>query len=154
LQLINPSTSPNELNTTLTPHSIIHGDACFAYFNKIWDIPIADVLPDLLLCKVLPIDRYLPPYHWLDDGQARLVVADRERAVGAEKVAEEKALDLVKICCSQIPQELEGVIGEARLVACRVVHDAVVSGLACQMSAQPPPNTIMNGFAQPDIDQP
>jgi hypothetical protein len=27
------------LNTTLTPHSIIHGDACFAYFNKIWDIP-------------------------------------------------------------------------------------------------------------------
>jgi len=24
---------------TLTPHSIIHGDACFAYFNKIWGIP-------------------------------------------------------------------------------------------------------------------
>jgi hypothetical protein len=21
------------------PHSIIHGNACFAYFNKIWDIP-------------------------------------------------------------------------------------------------------------------
>jgi hypothetical protein len=41
LQLISPSTSPNELNTTLTPHSIIHGDACFAYFNKIWDIPRA-----------------------------------------------------------------------------------------------------------------
>jgi hypothetical protein len=39
LQLINPSTSPNELNATLTPRSIIHGDACFAYFNKIWDIP-------------------------------------------------------------------------------------------------------------------
>src|SRR3989442_7556695 len=39
LQLINPSTSPNELNTTLTPHSIIHGDACFAYFNKIGGIP-------------------------------------------------------------------------------------------------------------------
>ena len=29
----------NELNTTLTPHSIMHGDACFAYFNKIWGIP-------------------------------------------------------------------------------------------------------------------
>jgi hypothetical protein len=29
------------LNTTLTPHSIIHGDACFAYFNKIWGIPTA-----------------------------------------------------------------------------------------------------------------
>jgi hypothetical protein len=39
LQLINPSTSPKELNTTLTPHSIIHGNACFAYFNKIWGIP-------------------------------------------------------------------------------------------------------------------
>ncbi len=24
---------------TLTPHSIIHGDAYFAYFNKIWGIP-------------------------------------------------------------------------------------------------------------------
>ena len=40
MQLINPNTSPNELNTTLTPHSIIHGDACFAYFNKIWGIPL------------------------------------------------------------------------------------------------------------------
>jgi hypothetical protein len=40
LQLINPSTSSNELNTTLTPHSITHGDACFAYFNKIWGIPL------------------------------------------------------------------------------------------------------------------
>jgi len=39
LQLINPSTSSNELNTTLTPHSIIHGHACFAYFNKVWGIP-------------------------------------------------------------------------------------------------------------------
>jgi hypothetical protein len=39
LQLINPSTSPNQLKTTLTPHSIMHGDACFAYFNKIWGIP-------------------------------------------------------------------------------------------------------------------
>jgi hypothetical protein len=29
----------------LTPHSIIHGDACFAYFNKIWGIPIADAEP-------------------------------------------------------------------------------------------------------------
>jgi hypothetical protein len=28
-----------DLNTTLTPHNIIHGDACFAYFNKVWDIP-------------------------------------------------------------------------------------------------------------------
>jgi hypothetical protein len=42
LRLINPSTLPNELNTTLTPHSIIHGDACFAYFNKIWGIPFAN----------------------------------------------------------------------------------------------------------------
>src|SRR6516164_1075193 len=33
--------SPNELNTTLTPHSIIPGDACFAYFNKNWGIPFS-----------------------------------------------------------------------------------------------------------------
>jgi len=31
------------LNMTLTPHSIIHGDACFAYFNKIWGIPFVIV---------------------------------------------------------------------------------------------------------------
>src|SRR6516225_8583002 len=46
LQLTSPSTSPNESNTTLTPHSIIHGDACFAYFNKIWGIPVV-VMPSL-----------------------------------------------------------------------------------------------------------
>jgi hypothetical protein len=27
------------LKTTQTPHSIIHRNACFAYFNKIWGIP-------------------------------------------------------------------------------------------------------------------
>jgi tetratricopeptide (TPR) repeat protein len=32
------------LNTTLTPHSIIHGHACFAYFNKIWGIPVIETL--------------------------------------------------------------------------------------------------------------
>jgi transposase len=47
LQLINPSTSSNELNTTLTPHSITHGDACFAYFNKIWGIPLIVGMDDL-----------------------------------------------------------------------------------------------------------
>jgi hypothetical protein len=31
------------------PHSIILGDACFAYFNKIWGIPAAGLSP------VLPI---------------------------------------------------------------------------------------------------
>jgi hypothetical protein len=44
------------LNTTLTPHSITHGDACFAYFNKIWDIPCFDVwlvseMPPLRLAR-------------------------------------------------------------------------------------------------------
>jgi hypothetical protein len=33
------NTSSNKLNTTLMPHSITHGDACFAYFNKIRGIP-------------------------------------------------------------------------------------------------------------------
>src|SRR5439155_4899089 len=46
----NPSTSPNELNTTLTPHSIIHGHACFAYLNKIWHIPGA--LNELVIANV------------------------------------------------------------------------------------------------------
>jgi hypothetical protein len=32
-QLINPSTSPDELNMTVRPHSIIHGDGCFAYLS-------------------------------------------------------------------------------------------------------------------------
>jgi hypothetical protein len=35
----NPNASANELKTTLMSHSIIHGDAYFAYFNKIWGIP-------------------------------------------------------------------------------------------------------------------
>ena len=39
MRLINPNASANELKTTLMPHSIIHGDAYFAYFNKIWGIP-------------------------------------------------------------------------------------------------------------------
>ena len=34
LQLINPSTSLNQLKITLTPYKIFHGDACFVYFNK------------------------------------------------------------------------------------------------------------------------
>ena len=37
LQHITQSTSPrNGLKRTLTPRSIIHGDAHFTYFNKIW----------------------------------------------------------------------------------------------------------------------
>lgn len=39
LGLINPNASANELKTTLMSHSIIHGDAYFACFNKIWGIP-------------------------------------------------------------------------------------------------------------------
>ena len=58
MQLINPSTSPNELNTTLTPHSIIHGDACFAYFNKIWGIPQDGVPLDIAL-KLAAFDQSL-----------------------------------------------------------------------------------------------
>ena len=27
------------MNRTLTPYSMINGNACFAYFNKIWGIP-------------------------------------------------------------------------------------------------------------------
>ena len=38
LRFINPVASANELKTTLMSHSIMHGDAYFAYFNKIWGI--------------------------------------------------------------------------------------------------------------------
>ncbi len=55
MQLISPSTLHNELNTTLTPHSIIHGDACFAYFNKIWGIP------DELRRRVSTLEKKLEP---------------------------------------------------------------------------------------------
>ena len=40
LSLTLPSTSsPRTLNRTLTPHSMINGNTCFAYFNKIGGIP-------------------------------------------------------------------------------------------------------------------
>ena len=39
LRRIKPNTSADELNIILMSHSIIHRDACFAYFNKIWGIP-------------------------------------------------------------------------------------------------------------------
>jgi hypothetical protein len=35
------------LNTTLMPHSINHGDACLAYFNKIWGIPCRAAAHDI-----------------------------------------------------------------------------------------------------------
>jgi hypothetical protein len=38
LQLTNPKASAEKLKRTLMPHSIIHGDAYFAYFNKMWGI--------------------------------------------------------------------------------------------------------------------
>jgi hypothetical protein len=62
-----------QVNTTLTPHSITHGDACFAYFNKIRDIPsvaradvdlfagsiyVVGVLLEHLLKKIVFYHRY------------------------------------------------------------------------------------------------
>jgi hypothetical protein len=34
----------------LMPHSINHGNACFAYFNKIWGIPFRFINPNIKLC--------------------------------------------------------------------------------------------------------
>jgi hypothetical protein len=48
------------LNTTLTPHSIIHGDACLAYFNKIWGIPTADLDTGQVVYQ-LAAQRGIPP---------------------------------------------------------------------------------------------
>jgi hypothetical protein len=38
-ELRSPRINPNMSPSQLMPHSIIHGDACFAYFNKIRGIP-------------------------------------------------------------------------------------------------------------------
>jgi hypothetical protein len=45
------------LNTNLTPHSIIHGHACFAYFNKIWGIPTIGSRRCFAPLKILPEDE-------------------------------------------------------------------------------------------------
>src|SRR5262245_28865334 len=36
------------------PHSIPHGDACFAYFNKIWGIPELDAKRLDLMSEIVP----------------------------------------------------------------------------------------------------
>ena len=45
MQLINPNMPSNELNTKLMPHSIIHGNACFAYFSGIVLLILGDREP-------------------------------------------------------------------------------------------------------------
>jgi hypothetical protein len=51
------------------PHSIIHGNACFAYFNKSWDIPLplaASRYPAGLLANELEelgVNSVAPPVH-------------------------------------------------------------------------------------------
>ena len=40
---------------TLTPHSIIHGDAYFAYFNKIWGIPLLCAFRGLVMQQLAAI---------------------------------------------------------------------------------------------------
>jgi hypothetical protein len=39
------------------PHSIIHGNACFAYFNKSWDIPDFDASAGEIRDAILPYFR-------------------------------------------------------------------------------------------------
>jgi hypothetical protein len=41
----------------LMPHSINHGNACFAYFNKIWGIPFRGELPEYKVPGVMTISR-------------------------------------------------------------------------------------------------
>jgi hypothetical protein len=46
LSLTPPSNSSRtRLNRKPTPHSMINGIACFAYFNKIWGIPSQRSVP-------------------------------------------------------------------------------------------------------------
>jgi hypothetical protein len=78
LKLINPSTLPNELNTTLTPHSMIHGDACFAYFNKIWGIPsqLVAAVKTARLTKLRPIETPFGSYPEVTVARIVDIVAD------------------------------------------------------------------------------
>jgi hypothetical protein len=60
----------------LTPHSIIHGDACFAYFNKIWGIP-----EDASRCHMVLVgEAFEHVNHELHRG---IVVIQRQQAVEA-----------------------------------------------------------------------
>jgi hypothetical protein len=93
LRLINPSTLPNELNTTLTPHSIIHGDACFAYFNKIWGIPASFISP---------------PFGWFSFGtRGRFVPYHSSKAVGLSFMRFPLALILVMLASTAHAQSRE-----------------------------------------------
>jgi hypothetical protein len=38
---------------TTAPHSTTHGDACFAYFNKIWGIPLFRFLAGAYGCAIM-----------------------------------------------------------------------------------------------------
>ena len=51
------------------PHSMIHGNACFVYFNKIWDIPFPTTAGPLVFnfnttatfsAHVVPLPAALP----------------------------------------------------------------------------------------------
>src|SRR5262249_5792525 len=70
------------------PHSIIHGDACFAYFNKIWGIPVEKRAQPRLCCKVmmgLPLRNQV-----LAKDKAGGLARDKN-AMAGERAAERKA---------------------------------------------------------------
>jgi hypothetical protein len=59
------------------PHSINHGDACFAYFNKIRGIPGLALFLDIhvILCDALPHNLF-KPFGWFGTrSHARLSMA-------------------------------------------------------------------------------
>jgi hypothetical protein len=53
------------LNRKLKPHSIIHGNACFAYFNNIWGIPAKIIRPELGAVKAdkLTLAKVASPHY-------------------------------------------------------------------------------------------
>ena len=55
------------------PHSMIHGNACFVYFNKIWDIPSHDLCQDCHARAGSQTTKYaLSPNPILHDYKTRL----------------------------------------------------------------------------------
>jgi len=48
---------------TLMPHSITDGDACLAYFNKIWGIPPTNSARLHMAYQLVPLHGWLLPPH-------------------------------------------------------------------------------------------
>ena len=84
--LVSNYVSPNQLKTTLMPRQLFHGDACFAYFNKIWGIPETPRVAD----RVRDSARLLPRF-------------TRELTIDSVAIGVSPAWSVADISASRIP---------------------------------------------------